>query len=235
MLHSNLRAFEPEVLNLKDLPEYDRQALTFFIDKSHIADPLMSFTVELDITYARRVYDMFFKQADGASFTAYLTWSMFHTFMKFPQLSRRYIGNTWYTFKNIPLFFPVATGRASRLVSVLIENVASMTWEEFCFEYRAKVDLARSGKLSPLGCPEAFYVAHHVANLPHLRFSGMKLHRGSRECTFPMVYFGERYFDKDKLMCPLFAQLHHSNGDPELLSRLLGEFQNIVAREGLDS
>jgi chloramphenicol O-acetyltransferase len=135
--------------------------------------------------------------------------------------------NDWYLFENLPVVIPVALGNQQRFTEVLIDDIGVKDYEEFIHEYIWLINYARKNECYQRPTGEEFSYAHVFGNLPHLRFTGLKLPctRGFVE-GHPWFYFGQRYYVGNKLHIPFHAKLHHSTQDPFVLSTLLKDFQD---------
>ena len=119
---------------------------------------------------------------------------------------------------------PVATGKTSRVSGIVLKNVRHSTFEEFSNQYREKVDEALIGTPSALSPPDLFFLAHNLNNLPNLRFTGIKPHRGTVNSTHVWWSLGKREDKEGSCTVPMMIRMHHANGDPVILKALMDSF-----------
>ena len=222
--------YDGVLLDQEALSSYEKFALTLFHNKDVIADPNLEVTVQLDITDAARVYKDRMQKSSGATMTAYLSWCLIRAMKKHACFSFRRVGEQWYRFENLPLFFPVAVGGKERFGEVLLEGVCRQTWPEFCKSYRDGVDailnMQRPYEPIPL---DTWHIAHFIGNLPNIQFTHLSLHRSSIHIGRPAFYFGKRYSIGDRTYIPIYIQFDHSNLDPYIVGLFLEDFEKILA------
>ncbi len=218
-------AFGGTRIDPSKLSRYESWALGLFHDRRYVADPNLETTLQLDITEADNSYRDSFAQTRGASLTAYLVWTMLKTMADHPCFSYRDLDGEWYSFERLPLFFPVATGTKERFQEVLIDDACALDWEEFCSQYRGRIERAVDGGAIYSPIPyETWSVAHFIGDLPDFQFTSLHLHTPVAQTGRPVFYFGKRYVSDGRLMVPLYILFDHSNLDPVVLNAFLEDY-----------
>ena len=221
-----LERYEGRPLDIENLSTFEKWALDYFENPKNISDPTLEITLELDITAANDAYRKRHASTEGSSFTAYLTYTLFKTLGEHYSFKCRFFDNKWYIFDNPPLIFPVATGGSERFSDVLIENVHTMDWSEFCNTYRKKVDKARADNAAFEQMSDGvWYTGYFIGNLPNLRFTGMKVHEAASKTGSPFFYFGKRFERDGKLFVSLYAMMDHRIADFYVLGKLIEDFE----------
>ncbi len=217
--------FRGSKLDLTSLSRYEQWALTFFPDSTHITDSCVDMTVQVDITDALQRYRTSSLATEG-SFTARLTWALTLAACDVECFCWRRLGDSWYRFENLPLFFPVATGRKERFGEVLLENVSGMEWAEFASIYQKAISRVMETSDDTFNAlPEAIWrIAIFVGNLPTLRFTSLRPHQSVARTGRPIFYFGQRYREGERVIIPLAAYFDHANADPVMLTKLIDRF-----------
>src|SRR3990167_761893 len=217
-----LKEFQGTPLKLKELSSYERWALTFFHNEEEILDPNVGLTLQLDITDIEKQYREKYCNTDGASLTAYLYWGLIQAMKKHPCFFWRKIGKTWYHFKSPPLAFIIYVGGKERYNDIMIENVCSMDWGEFCRNYRGKIGRAQAKKKGFIPIPEDIWrLSIFIGNQPDLQFTSLNIHRQKKKAGMPLMYFGKRYQVGGRLMVPFFINFDHSTLDPYVIDLFL--------------
>jgi len=225
--HRLINCYAGVLLKPEQLSEYQRWALEFFHEPQYVANPNLAITLQLDITTAYASYN---NSICRKSFTAYLIWKLIQSLKQHPCFNYRRIGTQWYDFKNLPLFFPVATGRAERFGEVLIENVRKMDWQTFSNIYRNEVNaIANTDTLYTATDTFTWSVADFIGNLPKLRFSALSLQRPAEPNGRPIFYFGQRYLKDGVQQVALSITFDHANTDPVLLNHLIDTYTQQLA------
>ncbi|NJK33026.1 MAG: hypothetical protein HC927_11780 [Deltaproteobacteria bacterium] len=231
-----LARYQAEPYSLEPLGAYERWALGFFVEPGNLLNPHLDTTLQLDVTDARARYEAEHASATGASFSAFLTWSLLDTLREHPAFNLRLVEGNWYLLRNPSLYFPVAVGGRQRFCDVLLDDVVGLAWSEFAARYRAGVERAMQGSFAPVSDLE-FLLSTFVGNLPGLRFTGLTLHSVVHAHTKPFFYFGRRYYSAggsaagERLLVPFAAKLHHATSDLYVLDRLI---QDLARRWGGD-
>ncbi|WP_018691843.1 hypothetical protein [Algicola sagamiensis] len=225
-LQEVLEKYQGEKLDLQKLSQYEQWALPFFHQENMVANPYLSITLDVNLTTARQVYEQDFQEVPGASFQAYIVWQLMKALHQEWTFSTRKIGNDWYVFKNLPVYFPIAIGGDARFKDALIENVVQMEWPEFVMQYRKTItepaDL--TGTMDPL----IWSISSFIGNLPDLDFSAFQIHRAKKLSGRPYFYFGKRKWVNEEYTAPLSVNMDHANADPFVLSELLQTFQSYL-------
>lgn len=225
-LQQLLSKYQGRVVATDSLAAYPRWALDFFQDKRYVADPYLSITLQLDITAAHAKYRQKYAIAPGASLTAYLIWKLLGVLRHHDPFNYRLIGDQWYQFDNLPLFFPVAVGGQQRFNEMFLEDIVDADWQNFCRRYREGIDKRlQSGSVHQPIDNDIWEIAIFIGNLPYLQFTSLNIHRGVRSAGRPIFYFGQRYHSENKYLVPLYTALDHSNTDPYVLHLLLEDYQ----------
>ena len=226
-----LDRFAGEPLDEQALSAYETWALRHFHDRTEVAAPHLEVTLQLDITAAEAAFRSACADASGASLTAYLCWRLLKAFELHPCFTWRTINGQWYTFKNLPLFFPVAVGGRERYNDVLLENAFGLEWGAFCGRYHEAVASALQLRLpfDPVGSA-VWNIAIFIGNLPTLQFTAFSIHTQTVSTGRPVFYFGKRYRAGDGLYIPLYVQFDHANTDPYVLNLFLEDYQRLLAQ-----
>jgi chloramphenicol O-acetyltransferase len=229
-IESILKRFAGEPLDQKALSAYETWALRHFHDSAEVARPQLEVTLQLDITAAEAAFRSARADEPGASLTAYLCWRLLQALELHPCFTWRRLDGRWYTFKNLPLFFPVAVGGRERFNDVLLENAFGLSWEAFCGRYHAAVASALQLRLpfDPVGSA-VWNIAIFIGNLPTLQFTSFGLHTQTVSTGRPVFYFGRRYRSGGCLYIPLYVQFDHANTDPYVLNLFLEDYQRLLA------
>ncbi len=225
-----LNEFQGTPLDIEKLSSYEKWALSFFHNEKEISDPHIDITLQLDISDAEKHYLSGPSKTAGTSFTAYLYWNLIQAMKKNPPFLWRCIDNRWYHFTNLPLSFPIIVGGKERFNDLLIKNVCSMSWDEFCIEYRCMVDTAIKNKkeFQPVDY-DLWRLTIFIGNQPDLQFTAMNIHTQIKKTGRPLFYFGKRYRTGERLFAPLFISFDHSNIDPYVLDKLLKDYNAVLA------
>jgi chloramphenicol O-acetyltransferase type A len=218
------------LLDEEVLSSYEKFALQLFHDKEVVANPNLELTVQLDITDATRVYKDRIKDSPGATMTAYISWCLIQAMKRHDCFTFRRVGEKWYSFDNLPLFFPVAVGGMERFGDVLMEDVGKQTWPEFAGSYRENVDaiLNKQKPYEPIPFNK-WHIAHFIGNLPNIQFTQFRVHSSAINIGRPIFYFGKRYTSGDRTFTPMHIQFDHSNLDPYVVGLFLEDFEKILA------
>lgn len=208
---------------------YQEFALSYFHDSNEIMDPMLSLTMDFDLTEADQNYRRHFAQVDGATFTAYLYWRLLQTLKAHPMWAYRRLAGAWYHFHNLPLFFPMATGTRNTYANLLLENVVDSTWEAFVQRYAAAIAAVKAEPERDFPVdPHTYTIAWFFGNLPGLRFTAMELHRPKAWTARPVFYFGRRDHGENGIHCPLHVAMDHGNADPHRLEGLLADYSQLL-------
>lgn len=217
--------FRPDPVDPASLPGWLGWSLDFFSDGSGL-NPHVDVTLQLDVSAGWERHRA--AQAAGrpaASFFAFLMWHLAQTLADHPSFNLRKVNGRWYRLGNPPLFTPVAVGGDARFQAMVLEDVYGQDYATFVAHYRDRLALARSPTDAPSSGRDIFTLAHSIANLPNLRFTGLTLHwRPDQMVGQSFFYFGQRYQDGVRMMIPLAVRLHHACTDPFVLDQLLADF-----------
>jgi chloramphenicol O-acetyltransferase type A len=229
-IDSILNRFAGEPLDEQALSSYETWALRHFHDRTEVAEPHLEVTLQLDITAADAAFRFACAGAAGASRTAYLCWRLLQALELHPCFTWRKLNGRWYSFKNLPLFFPVAVGGKERYNDVLLENAFGLAWEAFCWRYHEAVASALQLRLpfDPVGSA-VWNIAIFIGNLPTLQFTSFSMHTQTVSTGRPVFYFGKRYRAGECLYIPLHVQFDHANTDPYVLNLFLEDYQRLLA------
>ena len=222
--------YEPELIDAQTKQGWLNWSLDFFTDPNILQVPYLDITIQLDVTEAYAAYKA--NPVPGATFFAFLLWHLAQTLVAHPSFNMRFIENQWYILKNPPILIPVAIGGKERFWEVILENISTISYEEFVTQYRLKVDQARNGQGSRSDL-QSFCLSHFLGNLPNLQFTGLTLQwRRDGMVGQPMFYFGKRYEKGSSLLIPFAAKLHHACADPFVLDLLLRDFKKRFTNFG---
>ena len=225
-----LKKYEAVLVDESKLSAYEKFAFKLFHDRKIVSDPNLEITIQLDITDADRAYREKFSSAKGASFTAYLSWCLIQAMNAHAPFRYREVDGKWYEFGNLPLFFPVAVAGKERFGEVLIEGASKFTWEEFSEKYREAVDLCmQTGAVYVPASLESWHLSNFIGNLPNLQFTHFSLHSSSQDRGRPQFYFGKRYELGGRKFVPFYVRFDHANLDPQLVGRLVNDFELIAS------
>ena len=217
-------------LDLESLPAFDRDALSFFIRNDVVDDPFIDFSFREDISCAHLQFLKMKERLPNATFTAFLFWCAAKSLCETRHTNFRHINGIWYELKNPPFFMPFETGGESRLGSAVFKNVKNMTFDDFLETYLSVSEKARRGELASFAGAELYALAHNMVNLPNLRFSSVKAHVSCCKSAHVWWLMGQRHEEADKLQVPMTIRMHHANGDPVILNRLLTRFRNYISK-----
>jgi chloramphenicol O-acetyltransferase len=223
-----LERYQGRLLDVETVSEYEQWALQIFHDRSVVADPSISLTLQLDITEAEAVYRRTYAQTPHASLTAYLTWQLLVALRRQPSLNWRRLEGRWYEFDNLPLFFPVAVGGNCRFQDVLLEDVAQADWPSFCRSYGQALSWTRSESRRWGLTVWSWSVATFIGNLPYLRFQSLTVPVSALWSGRPSFYFGKRVTCSGDTTIPLAVTIDHSNGDPYVLDGLFRDYSELL-------
>jgi chloramphenicol O-acetyltransferase len=232
-----------ERYRLRPLAAEERQgwldwSLDFFTDRRHLQVPYLDITLALDLTSAWRRHGQHPLNRDqrgsdqqgdgsrpGASFFAWLSWSLLQTLARHPGFLLRQLDGAWWVVENPPLVVPVAVGGRQRFVELVLPDVIGSSWESFAARYAAQLAHLRGGALQRADWT-AYNLGIFFGNLPHLAFTSLTLHTHGGDapgrCTF---YAGQRHWQGERLIMPLAVKLHHATSDPWLLDQLLADWR----------
>ncbi len=228
-LNEIIEKFQGYKLSRDKLTPYESWALNFFHDKSHVSNPFLNVTMQLDISEARKNYLENYKPLTGASFTAFLTWNLIKSLKKQDCFSYRRFNDEWYRFDNLPVYIPVLVGNAFRFQEFFLEDVMESNWKAFSSAYTDNIERVRNNLdqfkvISPI----IFNLATHIGNLSYLNFTGFTLH-GVDATGRNLFYFGKRTELNDKWNQPLNVTIDHTTADPYILNLLIEDFtQELV-------
>jgi chloramphenicol O-acetyltransferase type A len=215
--------YQPRILEWEAKEGYLNWSLNFFTDSGVIQCPYVDITIQLDVTDAYKSYKLGF--TEGETFFCFLIWNLIQTLKNHVHFNLRFVQNQWLILDNPPVVVPVAVGGKQRFWEILLENVSQISYQEFVAQYRHKLDEARSEKGSRVKS-EDFLLSCFLGNLPNLQFTGLTLHwRHSEIVGQPYFYFGERYWQNDRLFIPFAAKLNHACNDPFVLDLLIQDFK----------
>ena len=204
-------------------------SLDFFTDNSVEQDPFVDITLQLDVTRAYAAYQA--ARVEGLSFFSFLVWHLARAMQGNLGFKLRKIEGKWWVLDNAPIVTPIAVGGEARFTELLLKDASRESLAEFARQYREKLDSAKRGEGTRMD-PETFLVACFIGNLPQLQFTALSLHsrKSSIQCQ-PCFYFGQRYFQGEKLFIPFAAKLHHACTDPHVLNQLVEDFQARFSSE----
>ena len=217
-----------ESYRLRSLTAQEREgqlawSLDFFTDPHTTQAPYLDITLALDVSRAWHRHDS--NRQAGATFFAWLTWSLLQTLAKHPGFLMRQLDGEWWVVENPPLVVPVAVGGAQRFVELVLPDGIGSSWETYAVSYAEQLTRLRAGCVQRVDW-NAFSLGVWFGNLPHLAFTGLTLHShggdAAGRCSF---YAGQRQWQGDRLMMPLAVKLHHANSDPWLLDQLLMDWR----------
>ncbi|MBD0404502.1 MULTISPECIES: CatA-like O-acetyltransferase [unclassified Flammeovirga] len=221
-----LQKYGGRKIKMDEVSSYEQWSLDFFHQKEIVREPNLQMTLQVDITEGYQYYQENLKQYEGASFTAYLMWTLVETMKKHPYFRYRKIEDEWYVFDNLPVFSPIAVGGETRFTEIIVEDPAQSTIETYFKNYKKCLDYAfnRDGDFAPLPVM-VWATAHFIGNLPNLQFTSFQLHASALDSARPYFYFGKRYQQGDQLLIPLSITFDHSSLDPFVLSAFMADFE----------
>ncbi|MCH9713304.1 MAG: hypothetical protein K0U63_01970 [Cyanobacteria bacterium] len=198
-------------------------SLDFFTDPHIPQVPYLDITLALDVSWAWHCYDS--NRPAGATFFAWITWSLLQTLAKHSGFLMRKLDGEWWVVENPPLVVPVAVGGAQRFVELVLPDGIGSSWESYAASYAEQLARLRAGTVQRADW-NAFNLGVVFGNLPNLPFTGLNLHSHAGDaagrCSF---YVGQRQWQGDRLMMPMAVKLHHANTDPWLLDQLLMDWR----------
>ena len=183
--------------------------------------------ISLDITEILALYKTYYQQP-GASFNAYLYYTLIQTMKKedFSFLRHRFINDTWYEFDNPAVFFAVGIDEPTiQQVDFFIESPANLSWSEFVKVYATNIRACRLTQAP--GTPEKqpcwYHVSHHMTSMP---FSFVSYTPSQKQNDLyahaPWFVFSQRETSKDnQVFLTVSCTLSHASALPSDLSRFL--------------
>lgn len=216
--------YQPEPVNPEQLSGWLGWSLGFFTEPV-LQNPYLDVTLQHDVTAPHAAYQASKEGCAGrGTFFAYLVWHLAQSLATHPSMNLRWIDGSWYLLRNPPIFIPVAIGGEKRFRGMVLDDVYRQPYPDFLDNYLHQLQQARQAK-DQAETSEVFRYAQFIGNLPYLRFSALTLHwRPDQMVGQSYFYFGQRYQQKDRLMIPLAAKLHHACTDPLMLNELLSDF-----------
>lgn len=228
-----LKKYSGSKLSVEKTTCYERWAMSYFHDESIVSDPYLAMTLQLDLSQARNTYESDYRDTAGASFQAYLVWNLARALKSEWIFNTRNIEGTWYQFDNLPIFMPTAIGGELRFKDVILNDVASSTWEEFARYYRSSIDDPTAQfEILP---QNVWSLCTFIGNLPDMPFTGFQLHKSRKSSGRPSFYFGRRDTSNGQCKVPLSISFDHANSDPFVLNKLIQIFIRLSAGENFTS
>jgi len=225
-----------EAYGLRRLTSQERQgwldwSLDFFTDPALPQAPYLDITLTLDLTRAWTRHNA--ARPHGASFFAWLSWSLLQTLERHPCFRLRQLEGSWWVVENPPLVVPVAVGGRQRFVELVLPDAIGSSWESFAARYASQLAGLRSGVVQRADWT-AYNLGVFFGNLPHLPFTGFTLHSHGGDapgrCAF---YGGQRQWQGERLLMPLAVKLHHASSDPWVLDQLLADWRQAFLDQDL--
>ncbi|MFO7630747.1 MAG: CatA-like O-acetyltransferase [Prochlorococcaceae cyanobacterium] len=218
-----LNSYRLRALTAEERQGWLEWSLDFFTDPHTPQLPYLDITLALDVSRAWQRHDA--NRKDGASFFAWLTWSLLQTLAKHTSFLMRKLDGEWWVVENPPLVVPVAVGGAQRFVELVLPDGIGSSWESYAASYAEQLGCLRAGVVQRADW-NAFSLGVLFGNLPNLAFTGLTLHSHSDDaagrCSF---YAGQRQWQGDRLVMPLAVKLHHATSDPWVLDQLLKDWR----------
>ncbi len=226
-LDNILDRFQGEPIRSDAFTSYQKTAMQFFHDEAFVINPYLSITTQLNLTSARAIYDHYYGKVAGSSFHIYLTWNLARALKEEKCFSTRKIGDTWYQFDNLPLYFPIIADEDTRFKDVFIYDVLNCDWERFVRQYRESIEASAC----QLGAVDqwTWSIANFIGNLPYLNFTAFSLHRITKKVGRPIFYFGQRTSGNDQCVVPLSITIDHANADPYAVDLLIKRFFRLLS------
>lgn len=112
-MSSALESYRLRALTPQEREGWLAWSLDFFTDPHAQQAPYLDITLALDVARAWRRHDS--NRQAGATFFAWLTWSLLQTLQKHPGFLMRQLDGAWWVVENPPLVVPVAVGGLSGL------------------------------------------------------------------------------------------------------------------------
>ncbi|BAQ66809.1 CatA-like O-acetyltransferase [Geminocystis sp. NIES-3709] len=214
----------PRLLTEDDKEGYLSWSLDFFTKTDILQNPTIDITLQLEVTEAYKIYETI--RNEKSTFFAFLVWNLVKVLPNHFCFNLRLLQHDWYILDNPPIVIPVAVEGKQRFSEMLLENISQLSLNDFFDRYRSTLDNIRGGKGTRV--EEINYLLScFIGNLPNLRFTGLTLHWQKNFIEGqPLFYFGQRYWENDKLYIPLAVKLHHSITDPFVYNLLIQDFQN---------
>lgn len=74
-----LTNYEGKLVEPKRLNGFQQFSVSFFTNPEKVSNPHVSFTTHLNISSTYKIYEAYYKDTPGATFTAYLKWCLLET------------------------------------------------------------------------------------------------------------------------------------------------------------
>ena len=223
----------PESYRLRPLTAQEREgwldwSLDFFTDSRAAQVPYVDITLALDVTQAWHRHDAARQEVGrqvGATFFAWLSWSLLQTLARHPCFRMRQLGGNWWVVENPPLVVPVAVGGHQRFVELVLPDGIGSCWESFGARYGEQLAKLRAGAVQRASWND-YNLGVLFGNLPHLAFTGLSLHaHGGDAPGRSSFYGGQRQWQGDRLVMPLAVKMYHASADPWVLDQLLADWR----------
>lgn len=229
-LESLIEEYEGKPLHLGALGTFDQTVLNFFVNNDYVDDPFVDASLTHDISAAAKNFESLKNTHPKASFTAFLLWCAAKSLLEIRPLSWRFLNGTWYELQNPPFFMPIQTGNPeARLTATILKNIKYASFGDFVAQYHSVINEARTNANSALCDANTYLLAHHLVNLPSLRFTSLKPQTGRIKSTHVSWAFGQRHEESGAVKAPMMIRMHHANGDPLILDMLLRVFSAKIA------
>ncbi|MBA2650690.1 MAG: hypothetical protein H0U73_00260 [Tatlockia sp.] len=221
-----LTRFKGKLINGKKSTNYQRFSLWAFTDPTRISDPRVQVTMQLDITDLYAVYEKYYKETEGATFTAYMKWVLIKA-MKNTPFNWRFINNQWYEFDNLPLEAAVflKDGDGEQRVFFLYD-VDESTWPEFSLKHSAISNINLKDSLDDLQELPLYTFCHAIVGVHFPRMTAYSTTAKAREeyTHQPWMVFGTRYTQEGRLYLPFYLSFSHASLIPGLAERFIRKF-----------
>lgn len=225
-----LKKYNGKLAAIDQLPQFQRDGMKYYTQFENYNSTDIELCIKRDITRAHQIYDEYFKNEEGATFTLYLMWSFAIALRQVQGFNLRCIDGKWYEFENLPLFTTVAkNGQTSELDNIMIDNFSNLSWEEACHQYlQRRQTSAEKAEVTSYPYHE-FAIATHITNI-NLKFTHYSIPTPKKgiEIERPMFTFGQRYEKSGVHKMPLHAKLPHASLYPMKFQEVLGVWNTVI-------
>lgn len=171
-------------------------------------------------------------QHSGATFNGFLYYHLIQTMQKpeFEFLRYRYINDKWYSFENLPFFISVVLQKSDQQLSIFIENVGKLTWQQFIATYDNQVSHVRKTETGTKITSDAWFVlAHQITSMPFFFSSYIpSFKRPEHDAHSPWFVFSKRQIEDGKTQFQLSCTVSHASCSPAQLHSFLKEFRKSI-------
>jgi chloramphenicol O-acetyltransferase len=222
-----LSKFEGKLVEASSLTNFQQFSIPFFTNLQKVSHPHVSFTTQLNINAIYTVYRDHYKDAPGATFTAYLKWNLVKSMQGTP-LTWRFINDRWYEFKNLPLEISVYVGGKRGQLLYYLDNPAHLSWEEFCKKHAEIAKGHLADDMEKIKHLPLYALAHEIVDLyiPG-ELTSYETTTKVEDSHQPWIIFNKRFTKPTgEIIQPLRISFSHAVLVPGQVSRFVEDFKN---------